>query len=224
MSVLLAGSTSSKAPTQKNSKKQHRNHRALWTIHEMEYVETKYNVMSCAEIAQYLGRSVNAIKGMAQKLGCAPNKTADWSEAEIEILRSMYGSELAVEDINAMLPARTPVSIVLKARKLGLARPEPFWRPDELELLSAWYPVEGKKVAARLPGRSEESVKIKASKLGIKFQGHKNYRIWTDEEWALLAKNHHLPFSALCKCFPNRSEKSVEFALGKHRKGLTRQS
>lgn len=222
MCVLLASNTvsgvDSAIPSDQNNKKLCRNHRAPWTIQEMDYVEKNYSDMSCADIGQHLGRTVNAIRGMAQKLGCAPSKTADWTDMEIDILRTTYASDLEIEDISKMLKGRTPVSVALKARNSGLTRPEPFWQSDELETLSLWYPTEGKDVATRLPRRNEESVKIKAAKLGIKFQGREQYRVWTDVEWDLLAENLHLPFTLLCEFFPNRSRKSVEFALWKFRK------
>ncbi|MCT4709214.1 hypothetical protein MUA04_03260 [Enterobacteriaceae bacterium H11S18] len=200
-----------------------RNHQAPWTLGEINYMESHYGELSAAEIGKHLGRTVAAVKGMARKLGCCAKKTPDWSEADKEFLRSTYGSALDVQNIFLLLPGRSLTSVVLMARKLGLKRPEPFWQDAELSILAKYYPTEGKKVAVRLPARSEESVKIKASKLGLRFHGHGNYRIWTEEERALLAKNHHLPFSLLCKFFPNRSQKSVEFALGKYRQGLKRQ-
>ena len=198
-----------------------RNHRSSWTIHDMDYVEKHYGVMSCAEIGVHLGRSVNAVRGAAQKLGCAPQKTPNWSDAEIEIVRATYETTLDVGDICALLPGRSEYSVVLKARKLGLARPEPFWQQHELKILRRYYPSEGKKVVARLSGRSKHSIILKAVKLGISYQGNKNYRKWGEDEMLLLAQNHSLPIRQLCKLFPERSLKSVEFAQIKYRKRMT---
>lgn len=182
-----------------------RNHRLPWTLQEMEYVEKHYSKMSCAAIGEHLGRSVNAVRAIAKKLGCAPQKSPDWSDREIDIIRETYGTDLEVDEICAMLTGRSAVSVVIKARKLGLTRPEPFWQQRELNILRRYYPSEGKKVASRLSGRSHHSVIIKAVKLGISYQGNKNYRKWSDDELLLLAQNHFLPIAQLCVLFPERS-------------------
>lgn len=195
-----------------------RNHRLPWTLQEMEYVEKHYSKMSCAAIGEHLGRSVNAVRAIAKKLGCAPQKSPDWSDREIDIIRETYGTDLEVDEICAMLTGRSAVSVAIKARKLGLTRPEPFWQQRELNILRRYYPSEGKKIASRLSGRSHHSVIIKAVKLGISYQGNKNYRKWSDDELLLLAQNHSLPIAQLRALFPERSLKSVEFAQIKYRK------
>ncbi|OMQ19939.1 hypothetical protein [Serratia oryzae] len=198
-----------------------RNHGSPWTLQELEYVEKHYSKMSCADIGESLGRSANAVRAIAQKLGYAPQKTPDWSDGETDILRATYGTDLEVDEICAMLPARSAVSVVIKARKLGLTRPEPFWQQRELKILRRYYPSEGKKVVARLSGRSNHSVILKAARLGIIYQGNKNYRKWSEDELLLLAQNHSLPIAQLCTLFPERSLKSVEFAQTKYRKRQT---
>lgn len=198
-----------------------RNHRLPWTLQEMEYVEKHYSKMSCAAIGGHLGRTVNGVRAIAKKLGCAPQKSPDWSDWEIDIIRETYGTDLEVDEICAMLTGRSAVSVAIKARKLGLTRPEPFWQQRELNILRRYYPSEGKKVTSRLSGRSHHSVIIKAVKLGISYQGNKNYRRWSDDELLLLAQNHSLPIAQLCALFPGRSLKSVEFAQIKYRKRKT---
>lgn len=187
----------------------------------MEYVEKHYSKMSCADIGEHLGRSVNVVRAMSKKLGCAPQKSPDWSDREIDIIRTTYGIDLEVDEICAMLPGRSAASVVIKARKLGLTRPEPFWQQRELKILKRYYPSEGQKVVARLSGRSNHSVIMKAVRLGISYQGNKNYRKWSEDELLLLAQNHSRPIAQLCALFPERSLKSVEFAQIKYRKRQT---
>jgi hypothetical protein len=195
-----------------------RNSGARWTAREMVFLENHYSQLTVSEIGHRLGRSVAAIKGMAQKLGCCERKSPDWIEAEKEVLRTTYAAGMTLQNICFLLPGRSPASVVIMARKLGLRRPEPFWLAEEIALLERYYPVEGKSVVARLPNRSAESVKLKASELGIKFTGDEKYRVWSDAEREMLAKNHDLPFSQLCALFPERSKSSVEFARYKYRK------
>lgn len=195
-----------------------RNSRARWTAREMNFLENHYSQLTVAEIGNRLGRSAAAIKGMAQKLGCCEKKTPGWIEAEKAILRTTYAAGMTLQNICFLLPGRSAASVVIMARKLGLRRPEPFWLAEEIALLERYYPAEGKSVSVRLPNRSEESVKLKASELGIKFMGDDRYRVWSDAERELLAKNHELPFSQLRALFPERSKSSVEFARYKYRK------
>lgn len=186
----------------------------------MNYVEKHYRDKSVAEIACYLGRSVPAVKTAAKKLGCTGVKSPPWSVAEKVVLRATYALIHDTRELCRLLPGRTLASIVIMARKMGLRRPEPFWLAEEIALLEKYNPTEGKSVVARLPNRSEESVKLKASELGIKFTGDEKYRMWSEDERELLARNHELPFSQLCALFPERSKSSVEFARYKYRKTL----
>lgn len=187
----------------------------------MNYVEKHYREKPVAEIARYLGRSVPAVKTAAKKLGCTGVKSPPWSVAEKVVLRATYALIHDTRELCRLLPGRTLASIVIMARKMGLRRPEPFWLAEEIALLEKYYPTEGKSVVARLPNRSEESVKLKASELGIKFTGDEKYRMWSEDERELLARNHELPFSQLCALFPDRSKSSVEFARYKYRKTLS---
>lgn len=202
----------------KDNKNPCRNQRTLWTVREINFLEKHYDKMPVAETGRLLGRSVAAVKIMAQKLECCRKKAPDWTEDEKEVLRSIYPSIPDIRQICTMLPGRSLDAIVLKARKMRIMRPEPFWLQHEIDVLYAHYPLEGKKTAERLPGRSGEAVKLKANELGIKFLGEQTYRVWSEDEWALLEKNHLLPFAELCRLFPGRSKSSVETARSRFRK------
>lgn len=137
------------------------------------------------------------------------------------MLRATYALIHDTRELYRLLPRRTLASIVIMARKMRLRRPEPFWLAEEIALLEKYYPTEGKSVVAWLPNRSEESVKLKASEHGIKFTGDEKYRMWSEDERELLARNHELPFSQLCVLFPERNKSSVEYARYKYRKTLS---
>lgn len=197
-----------------------RNHRVRWTISELNYLEKNYGQFSNADIARHLGRSVSAIQGMAGKIGCCSQTVSLWTEAEKDILRATYETDIDTKLICAMLPERAPQSVTVMARNMGLSRPESIWRQDEIDVLNTYYPAEGKKIAARLPGRGPEAVKLKANELGIKFQGDDLYRVWSEEEWTLLAQNHLLPFARLRELFPQRSRASVSMARRRFRRNM----
>ena len=195
-----------------------RNHRVKWTISEINFLEQNYNQMSNAEIGRALGRSVSSIQGMANKLGCRRFISQPWTEDEKQILRSLYETNINMQEICAMLPGRSSQSIAVMARGWGLSRPEPYWRQEEIDILRVYYPGEGKKMAVRLPGRGGEAVKLKANELGIKFLGDESYLVWSEAEWTLLGNNHLLPFSELCALFPHRSKSSVSMARRRFRR------
>lgn len=195
-----------------------RNSGSRWALRDMRFIENHYQDMTVPALAHRLGRTEEAIKTMAKKLGCSTKKAPGWSDTEKAVLYATYANGVVLPEICAKLPGRSPDAVVLMARKLGLARPEPFWLPAEITLLETYYPVEGKSVASRLPARSEESVKLKANALGIRFRGGRRYHVWCDEERVLLEKYDHLPFGELCRLFPDRSKRSVENARRKLRK------
>ena len=196
------------------------NHRVRWTISELKFLEENYGKMSRADVGKHLGRSASAIQGMANKIGCCTQQAAAWTETEKNILRATYETDMDSKLICAMLPGRAPQSIAVMARNMGLSRPESLWRQDEIDVLNTYYPAEGKKTAARLPGRGPEAVKLKANELGIKFQGDDLYRVWSEEEWTLLAQNHLLPFARLRELFPQRSRASVSMARRRFRRNM----
>ena len=47
----------------------------------------------------------------------------EWSDAEVNMLRSLYGTNKTFEEIEHEFPARTSNAIRLKASRLGLKRP-----------------------------------------------------------------------------------------------------
>ncbi|HHA1936163.1 TPA: hypothetical protein ACOEP6_004666 [Enterobacter ludwigii] len=203
-----------------DGKSKSRNHRVRWTISELKFLEEHYGKIPRADIGKHLGRSASAIQGMANKIGCCTRRAAAWTETEKNILRATYETDMDSKLICAMLPGRALQSITVMARNMGLSRPESLWRQDEIDVLRTYYPVEGKKIAARLPDRGPEAVKLKANELSIKFQGDDLYRIWSEEEWALLTQNDFLPIARLRELFPQRSRASVSMARRRFRRNV----
>ncbi|VXC73792.1 hypothetical protein YERSI8AC_170033 [Enterobacterales bacterium 8AC] len=95
-----------------------RNHGSPWTLQELEYVEKHYSKMSCADIGEHLGRSANAVRTIAQKLGCAPQKTPDWSDKEMKVIvddSAQYPDWSNRDDIKAKLK----VDLILLLHRYG---------------------------------------------------------------------------------------------------------
>ncbi|MGL4723864.1 MAG: hypothetical protein ACRCWW_05070 [Scandinavium sp.] len=196
-----------------------RNHRVQWTIAELHYLETHYAAMRVKDIAEHLGRTVMAVKGMAGKLALGEAKAPGWSEAEQAVLRKHYETAIPLADILAMLPGRPHKAVLTKARGMGLSRrihgPSPSWSQKELQLLRHYYPTEGQTVRDRLTGRTEHSIRQKARELGIRYIGHAQFRVWLDEEWRLLKKHQHESLEILRQLFPERNKTSLKSALSR---------
>lgn len=65
---IIGGRQAGNCSTQKNEK--YRNHRSVWTVRELQFVESHYGVMKAAKIAEKLGRTVVSVRLTAQSLGC----------------------------------------------------------------------------------------------------------------------------------------------------------
>jgi hypothetical protein len=190
-----------------------RNHRARWTIAEMEYVENHYQTSTLEEIAAHLGRTASAIKSMAIQLQCSEKSLRHWSDAERDILSRHYDSPTPMQAIFSLLPGRSPTAIMVMASKMGLSRPGNDWKEDELLCLYEYYPKEGQAVLRRLPAKSDESIREKARELGITSPGHTHAREWAEKDWLTLSENLHLRPLDLLILFPERSLSSIKNAL-----------
>lgn len=195
-----------------------RNNRARWTIADLEFIEAHYGSMSSAEMAAKLGRTVGSLGLMADKLGVRCQRSPNWTEDEEAILRKHYVAGAGIDRLLTLLPGRQANAIFLKAERLGLTSGR-YWREEEIQILRDYYPQYGTAIAESRLGRTETSVKIMARRLGIKYLGEEGkFRIWSEEEWAILEKHAHLSIAEQMKLLPGRSQLSVEKARGRLRK------
>lgn len=144
-----------------------RNRYMRWTLDDLRFLEQHYKTLPMATIAIQLGRSQGAVALMAHKLHCRRSKSPAWTAAEDALLRTHYAWGVEAEHLTMLLPGRSSNAIFSRAENLGIISGR-FWRDEELQILTQYYPLEGTAVAQRLPGRSSMSIKIKAGRLGIK--------------------------------------------------------
>ncbi|WP_202304757.1 hypothetical protein [Dryocola clanedunensis] len=192
------------------------NNNSRWTIKDLNFLEENYRKMSLVEISIRLGRTSGAVGLMAHKLGCRRSRPSEWTEEEDEIIRHYYADGAGYAHIMAILPARSEKAIFSRAAKIGVTSGI-YWREEELQILSEYYPTLGTKLKEHLPGRTSGAIKLQASKLGLKFQGSDSgFCPWTEAEWALLEKNMHLSIAEQqATLFPRRSLRAVEKARGR---------
>ncbi|WP_047609053.1 hypothetical protein [Rahnella aquatilis] len=194
-----------------------RNNRTRWTLNDLNFLENNYATMPVTEISAKLGRTPGAVALMADKLGCRRKKNAPWSEPEKEIIRTHYTKGIEAGALTQLLPGRSINAIFSKAETMGVLSGR-FWREEELDILKEDYPRVGTAVTDRLPGRNAISVRMMAKRLGLKKSRNSNvgFRLWSDEEWALLEKNRHLSVAEQqATLFPDRTTKAVEKARGR---------
>lgn len=199
-----------------NKLKQPRKSRRTWTPDEIDFVKKNTGVMAAPLMAEYLGRTENAVRWMIRHLN---NPTTEnerpWTEAEKKVLRTWFLRADGIEQVMSILPWRTRNSIIRMMDRL--TTPEPGkgrsrkWRADELRILEQYYPVEGIAVASRLPGRTFCAVRSTANQRGIK--SGLLPRKWTQEEWQRMDENSHLLPEELAALFPGRTQKAVIKAL-----------
>lgn len=190
-----------------------RNHRVRWALVEINYLETHYRTAGPEAIATHLGRTTQAVKGMARKLLPPEKPVQSWSEAERTILINHYESHEPIRDIVAMLPGRSTLAVMAMAAKMGLSRPDNTWTEDELSCLHLYYPLEGQHILRRLPAKSDEAIRDKARELNLVSPGHTSARQWREEEWQLLSQNRHRKPLTFMPLFPDRSLSSIKNAL-----------
>lgn len=197
----------------------YRNHRAPWTLRELNYVEQQYGKIPTAQIAENLGRTPLSVRGAVQKLGLGRPSARGWTEAEKDVIRTWYALGAGIEFVATLLPGRARHSIAAMAQNMGISSAR-SWNSKECQILKQFYPEQGAAVADMLPGRTPEAVKIKACEMGIKFQGSDNgrQRIWSEEEQLRLQYHDHLQLPDLLKLFPDRSFASVKKARERFRK------
>ena len=192
-----------------------RNHRTHWTLADINYVETHYPGASLASLAVHLGRTVNAVKKMAQQLRLPEKSVSWWSETEKAVLLHHYENHTPMQEILALVPGRSRLAVMAKAGKMGLSRPKNVWSAAEILCMHQFYPSEGQHILRRLPDKSDEAIRDKASELSLASPGHTQARQWDAQEWLLLTQNRHDSPLALVSLFPDRSLSSIKNALAR---------
>lgn len=97
-----------------------RNHCSPRSISEIEFVEKNNDKLPVQQIADFLGRSISAVRKMALKLGVGRTGTKPWSAAEIEVVKQYYSHGTGIAMVRALLPHRDKESIRKQAAKAGV--------------------------------------------------------------------------------------------------------
>lgn len=116
------------------------------------------------------------------------NKSGDiWTEEEDSVLRENFNRE-TLSGLAIKLPNHSPKSIQERAKKLGIIVDKSLekWKPEEIEILRQYYPIEGTAVFYRLKRFSLNSIKFAAKRLKVK--SNRITEPWTFKEDLLACK------------------------------------
>ncbi|HAF2404048.1 TPA: hypothetical protein H2W70_004109 [Salmonella enterica] len=197
----------------KNTEKD-RNHRTAWTFTELRFVEQYYGIMPTTQIAETLGRTIDAIRWVVRnhKLNLM-EPYQPWTEEEKEIIRTRFAAGDNIAQIMPLLPGRTRGAIYLMKDKLDTHSTR-RWSEQERQILAQYYPTEGMAVAGRLPGRTQVAIRqtVYAMKLRLLGSEIKTVQAWSREEQQRLETHQHLPLVELTALFPGRNQQSVRKA------------
>ncbi|MDF0607130.1 hypothetical protein HZU77_016025 [Neisseriaceae bacterium TC5R-5] len=183
--------------------------RQPWTRSEDTLLREHYGSMGIAILQQryFPERSVDMLRRRLIKLGLHNSSSYySWRESELVTLRREYA--LMGNACSQLLPGRTTVAVMKKARILGLERAEPIqWSEAELKILQREYPLHGWACVSLLPGRTRHAVIIKAHHLGVNFI--RRPIAWREEELAILRREYPRQGSACVSLLPGRTKYGI---------------
>ena len=141
-----------------------------YSLEERNIIAHFYPIEGSKCFVRLNNRTKGSVQTYAQKHGLsAPSR---WTEREISIIKKDYKTKGL--SICALLPNRSPETIMAKARALGISSTNKDcprnrqWTNEEDEYIREHYPEEGFECYRGLVGRSKKSVQTRASILGIK--------------------------------------------------------
>ncbi|MDF0607079.1 hypothetical protein HZU77_015745 [Neisseriaceae bacterium TC5R-5] len=182
--------------------------RRPWTKCEDALLREHYSTMVVAALQQrYLPeRSVNMVRGRAEKLGLQPfHSSESWSESELAILQCEYPR--MGKACSQLFPGRTTIAIIGKARMLGLERAVHIqWSEAEIEVLRREFPRQGLACVDLFPGRTQQGVVSKAQGLGITVRKSPT---WSKEELTILQREYPRQGKACVSLLPGRTQPGV---------------
>ena len=139
-----------------------------WSGDETNLLAELFSSTPNEEIAERIGRSLDAIANKARKMKL--RKMDFWSEAEDELLRRLY-KELSYERLSQRL-GRSSGATQVRVIVLGLECKVDNWTEDEIDFLEKSYSQMTYPQIAQKLGRTRTAVAAKAEKLGFTKHHH----------------------------------------------------
>lgn len=138
-----------------------------WTDEDENILRTHYRKQGARYVARLLGRTPQAVRNQAYRLGLTRDPRLEWTEFEDRYVSRNYPNK-SVSSIARTL-GRSEQAVRARLRHHGLTRAlPPKWMPIEDAFLRENYGRLTLREIADELGRSEDSVSLKASRLGIR--------------------------------------------------------
>ena len=159
-----------------------------WTDEEIRLLKEHYPDDSWDNILSLIHRKRGNIITKASHLHIvrnSSNKKVEWSEDEINLLKSVY-KDYKIKDIQEkFFPNKTKDSIIKILGKLRLLKSRP-WTESDNAFLVELYPTEDNKYISKLMDRTKDSIVNQAQQLGLK----KKY-YFTEEQIQFIKDNYN---------------------------------
>ncbi|HET6201290.1 MAG TPA: hypothetical protein VFI25_00660 [Planctomycetota bacterium] len=138
--------------------------RGRWNVEEMNRLRELYGLKDEAWIAREIGRPVESVRAMAERLFRGPRRTGPWTVRELQALRLYVG--VAAPDTIAQILRRTPQEVRRRIAELGRRRPRTgSWARDELNEFKRLFGTREDGDLARVFGRSLPAIRAVARRL-----------------------------------------------------------
>ena len=174
-----------------------------WTVEENEILRKYYLTEGLKIIDRLSGRTREAIRKQANKLGLIIDSNL-WTNEEIEILKKWYPTGGQSECIKR-LSYKSRLAIISKANSLGITmNKRGIFSNEEDKIIEHYYPTEGANVYKRLNNKTEKQCHSRAIFLGISCNN--SVKIWTDEEDKIIKKYYPTEQSTVYKRLIDRSK------------------
>ncbi len=136
---------------------------AAWSAMEEDLLRRLFPITPNEEIAETIGRTLNAVANKARKMGL--RKSEFWSEAEDELLKKFYKT-LSYGQLAKRL-GRTKGSVQIRVITLGLECKVEDWSTAEDDFLRKNYRTMNFQVIAKKLGRTYGAVAVRARRIGL---------------------------------------------------------
>lgn len=158
-----------------------------WTQQELLFLKEHYPDDSWDNILLYIKRSKDDIVHKASDLGIkrnSKNKKIEWTNDEIETLRSVYLYYKIIDIKNIFFPNKSKDSIIKMMGKLRLLKSRPWTDADIKELIELYPYYDNEELCKKLD-RTRNALVNQAKKLGVK----KNF-YFTNEDLSFIRENY----------------------------------
>lgn len=144
-----------------------------------------------------------------------------WTTEEDDLMKKYYEKGKGIDHLLTILPNRTRISIIHRAKILGLAGIRRKYSEEFKDDIKKYYCQKNgiDLILQKYPGYTRAGITNIANRMGLTFR---DSQPWTAEEDELLKQNASLSISELLKIFPDRTKAGITGR--KHNLGITNRS